>query len=337
MTGPERTAQETTTPRFTPVPRIIVDTSASNATLGPSSEKRPPRPQNAWILYRAWALPKLLEKRPDLKGRPQSILSKLLGDQWARETNDIRMFFERQALKTKEQHARLYPGYVFKPQKKEEKERERYLQKQKKAQVKEASKLRKEIAKALMSHNHLTTAFLSEPVDSTNSSPIPFHFRMSKDQELLTKVTPKRDLGPSPAMSLCPSLCGSPTSSNDGSLPEVVPAPKDASKPTPPSENVCPPVSTPPAPPAVVPQAESSPTLPELDQGPSDSESTSTQTPVATPDNSSVSAPEPTVAQPAANPSDGSFYEFFASTEISAPINVRTSTIHLHFVNPTKF
>ncbi|EJD03148.1 uncharacterized protein FOMMEDRAFT_47847, partial [Fomitiporia mediterranea MF3/22] len=74
-----------------------------------------PRPQNAWILYRAWALSGLLERQPELKGTPQSQLSKILGTQWANESPEVRKHFEHQANLNKERHAQEFPDYVFKP------------------------------------------------------------------------------------------------------------------------------------------------------------------------------------------------------------------------------
>lgn len=240
MPGPERVRRGNKTARHVSVPQIIIDAAKNSPTYTIPDIKKPPRPQNAWILYRAWALPILLERRPDLKGKPQSMLSKILGQQWADETQEIRSRFENEANYTKEQHALRYPGYIFRPQKKEEKERERALYKQRKAHEKEAEKLRKEIAKTMISRNHVTTYFS----ESAFSSGTIFKTMESIPTQVFSPSSSRIELGPSPPMSLCPSLCTSPASSSDGSL-EDVPV-----YPTPltfvfTKENMAPPIPTP--------------------------------------------------------------------------------------------
>ncbi|KAL5528289.1 hypothetical protein ACEPAF_7425 [Sanghuangporus sanghuang] len=191
MTGPERVARSDI--RYNPFTHVVIE--PYNIPSSPKSSKKkddapqPPRPQNAWILYRAWALNDLLERQPELKGTPQSQLSKILGTQWANESPDIRKHFEHQANLNKERHAQEFPDYVFKPQKKEEKERERERKKQEKARDREAAKLRKEVERNMRA-GYLPPFMMSRPTI-----------------EVLQKLAFIKfaDLGPSPPISQCPS------------------------------------------------------------------------------------------------------------------------------------
>ena len=89
----------------------------------------------------------------------------------------------------KEKHAHDFPDYVFKPQKKEEKERERERKKQEKARDREAAKLRKEVEKNMRA-GYLPPFMMSRPT-----------------LEVLQKLAFIKfsDLGPSPPVSQCPS------------------------------------------------------------------------------------------------------------------------------------
>ncbi|KAL5485065.1 hypothetical protein ACEPAI_7707 [Sanghuangporus weigelae] len=221
MTGPERVARSDI--RYSPFTHVVIEPynipSSSKSSKKKDDAPQPPRPQNAWILYRAWALNDLLERQPELKGTPQSQLSKILGTQWANESPEIRKHFEHQANLSKERHAQEFPDYVFKPQKKEEKEREREKKKQEKARDREATKLRKEVEKNMRA-GYLPPFMMSRPTI-----------------EVLQKLAFIKfaDLGPSPPISQCPSpemtnasiddesidvvLQG--TSSSDGDVPTI--------------------------------------------------------------------------------------------------------------------
>lgn len=196
----ERTRQ-TTPERFNPIAHVVLE-PMTGPPVKPSAKQgaQPPRPQNAWILYRAWALSGLLEKQPELKGKPQSQISKLLGQQWANETPDVRKHFEHQANLQKERHAQEYPDYVFKPQKKEEKLRAREVEKKERARQRETEKLRKEIAKALRS-GHIPQSITGIPEGGTGSKT-----HATADSALHNLAVINVDvLGPSPPMSACPS------------------------------------------------------------------------------------------------------------------------------------
>jgi hypothetical protein len=201
MPGAERTRRSNE--RYDPIAHVVLEPltgPAPSRSNTKSTGAQPPRPQNAWILYRAWALGGLLEKQPELKGKPQAQISKILGSQWATETPEIRKHFEHQANLQKERHAQEFPDYVFKPQKKEDKERERETKKKERAKTREAEKLRKEVAKALRS-GHPPQSLTGIPEGGTGVMTF-----ATPDSDLHKfAVYSFDDLGPSPPMSACPS------------------------------------------------------------------------------------------------------------------------------------
>lgn len=138
MTGPERVQRDTRVCHASPLPQIIVSHSRAAGSSSKRPSKQPPRPQNAWILYRQWALASLLQQEPELRGVPQSQLSKRLGAMWRKVNPEVRASFEHQANIMKEQHALEHPDYQFRPVKKSVKEREREERKQEKVRAKEA-------------------------------------------------------------------------------------------------------------------------------------------------------------------------------------------------------
>lgn len=173
------------------MPQIMVTPGASTSlsSSSPSSKasvKQPPRPQNAWILYRQWALTRLLQEEPELKGVPQAQLSKRLGAMWKEADAETRGFFEYEANLRKEQHAVEHPNYVFKPVKRTDKEREREERKREKARTKEAAKLEKQRRRV----SGRGSVSCSDAEDSFGSA-------FGND-------------GPSPPLSACPSRGGTP-------------------------------------------------------------------------------------------------------------------------------
>ncbi|KAJ6558559.1 hypothetical protein DFH09DRAFT_534876 [Mycena vulgaris] len=92
---------------------------------------QPPRPPNAWILYRA-------EKSKDIGRKAQSDVSKEISAMWKAEAPHVRAEYERRADLKKAEHQAMYPEYRFQPVKREEKERLRDLKKKEKEQQKEA-------------------------------------------------------------------------------------------------------------------------------------------------------------------------------------------------------
>lgn len=137
MTGPERVQRDIRL-NHSSLPQIIISHSKAAGSASKRPSKQPPRPQNAWILYRQWALANLLKEEPELQGVPQSQLSKRLGAMWKEVDAQTRSRFEQQANLLKQQHAIEYPDYQFRPVKKSVKQRVREERKHEKARAKEA-------------------------------------------------------------------------------------------------------------------------------------------------------------------------------------------------------
>lgn len=104
-------------------------------TLDMKVEKQPPRPPNAWILYRSEKL-----RDPTLKSEtrlPQADISKMISAMWKSESEDVRARYEYLANVKKNEHEAKYPGYRYQPMKRVDKER-----------MREAKKLEKEKERA---------------------------------------------------------------------------------------------------------------------------------------------------------------------------------------------
>ncbi|KAJ7502787.1 hypothetical protein B0H11DRAFT_1711498 [Mycena galericulata] len=94
---------------------------------------QPPRPPNAWILYRA-------DKSKEIGRKAQSDVSKEISAMWKAESPHVRAEYERRADLRKAEHQAMYPEYRFQPVKKEEKERLKEHKKQEKERRKEAQR-----------------------------------------------------------------------------------------------------------------------------------------------------------------------------------------------------
>ena len=100
---------------------------------------QPPRPPNAWILYRSHKLREL----PPVQGRAQAVVSKLVSDMWKNESESVRLEYERMADQRKAEHQQMYPDYRFQPLKKGEKLKQREKLKQEKQQARSEKKTRR--------------------------------------------------------------------------------------------------------------------------------------------------------------------------------------------------
>lgn len=100
--------------------------------------KGPPRPPNAWILYRSDKLKELEQKAPAGKPRrPQAAISKEISVLWKAESKEVKARYEYLSDLKKAEHQAKYPGYRFQPVKKEEKERLKLEAKKQKAKDRE--------------------------------------------------------------------------------------------------------------------------------------------------------------------------------------------------------
>lgn len=102
---------------------------------------QPPRPPNAWILYRS---DRVREMPPPLPGqlRTQADVSKAISEQWRNESEATRAEYERRAEMKKAEHHAQYPDYRFQPKSKEQKERQRLEKKQEKERQPKISRAR---------------------------------------------------------------------------------------------------------------------------------------------------------------------------------------------------
>ncbi|KAJ7647508.1 hypothetical protein FB45DRAFT_1051980 [Roridomyces roridus] len=103
----------------------------SPSRTSPSNGVKPPRPPNAWILYRSDKSKTVREGR-----MAQGELSKIIAEMWRNEAPEIRAYYERLADQAKIQHLNDNPGYKYKPKTKEQKEQD----KEAKSKEKEAKK-----------------------------------------------------------------------------------------------------------------------------------------------------------------------------------------------------
>ncbi|KAG1727601.1 hypothetical protein EDB19DRAFT_1833027 [Suillus lakei] len=107
-----------------------------------AAQPQPPRPPNAWILYRSDKIKVLPPAAPGQRTRAQADVSKLISDMWRNESEAVKLEYERLADARKAEHQRLYPDYRFQPMKKEEKERLREEKRLQKERAREKKKSR---------------------------------------------------------------------------------------------------------------------------------------------------------------------------------------------------
>ncbi|KAJ7200817.1 hypothetical protein GGX14DRAFT_659531 [Mycena pura] len=94
---------------------------------------QPPRPPNAWILYRA-------EKAKEIGRKALADVSREISAMWKSELPHVRAEYERRADIKKAEHQALYPEYRFQPVKREEKERLREAKRQENEREKETQR-----------------------------------------------------------------------------------------------------------------------------------------------------------------------------------------------------
>ena len=128
------------------VPQNIAMSGVVRNKAASGAGAQPPRPPNAWILYRS---DKLQELPPPPVGQPkptQAEVSKIISAQWRAETDDVRAMYEQRAETAKAEHARLYPNYRFAPMKRADKDRIREEKRQAKEQERAGRRVRARVA-----------------------------------------------------------------------------------------------------------------------------------------------------------------------------------------------
>jgi len=82
--------------------------------------KKPPRPPNAFILYRRAKQPGIVAKN---QGISNNDVSKEIGRMWHDEPPEVRQKFQRMADAAKQEHMKKYPEYRYRPRRPQERKR----------------------------------------------------------------------------------------------------------------------------------------------------------------------------------------------------------------------
>jgi hypothetical protein len=90
---------------LSPPPRRKPTVAQVQATL-------PPRPPNAFILYRRQQQAHLRRTRPGLHLR---LASKLIANWWKMESEEVKAHYKKAAENEKQEHMKKYPGYRYRP------------------------------------------------------------------------------------------------------------------------------------------------------------------------------------------------------------------------------
>ena len=104
---------------------------------------KPPRPPNAWILYRRDQLRRLPRGQ-----MTQADVSQLISKIWREAPEHVHAEYERMAEEEKAEHKRLFPDYRYRPMKKEDKERMKEAKKKSKELERQERNPRRRIHKA---------------------------------------------------------------------------------------------------------------------------------------------------------------------------------------------
>lgn len=82
--------------------------------------KKPPRPPNAFILYRRAKQPTIVAQH---QGITNNEVSKEIGKMWHEEPMEVRLKFQKMAEAAKEEHMKKYPEYRYRPRRPQERKR----------------------------------------------------------------------------------------------------------------------------------------------------------------------------------------------------------------------
>lgn len=92
----------------------------SSPDPGPS---RPPRPPNAWIMFRSDIWKALPPPPPGEAHLPQAVISKIIAKMWQKESPETRAYYEHKSEVQRAEHCARHPDYRFHPTKNAEKKR----------------------------------------------------------------------------------------------------------------------------------------------------------------------------------------------------------------------
>ncbi|KAI0900311.1 hypothetical protein F4806DRAFT_504180 [Annulohypoxylon nitens] len=111
--------EEANQPRIQDLRLYTPNTATSNASEGPreliclcTKAPKVPRPRNAFILYRQHYQGQVAARHPGL-ANPE--ISKLIGEQWREQPEEVKNNWKRLAEEEKIRHQRQYPDYRYQP------------------------------------------------------------------------------------------------------------------------------------------------------------------------------------------------------------------------------
>ena len=138
--SPPSSSPTPVTPSMVSLPHHLLMSGVAKNKAGAGA--KPPRPPNAWIIYRS---DKLQSLPPPPLGQPkptQAEVSKIISAQWRAESEDVRALYDQRAETAKAEHARMYPDYRFAPMKRADRDRIREEKRQAKEQERAGRKVR---------------------------------------------------------------------------------------------------------------------------------------------------------------------------------------------------
>jgi hypothetical protein len=96
------------------------DANNANANKASNKAKKPPRPPNAFILYRRAKQPAIVAKNVGISNND---VSKEIGKMWHEEPVEIKLKYQKMAEAAKEEHTKKYPEYRYRPRRPQERKR----------------------------------------------------------------------------------------------------------------------------------------------------------------------------------------------------------------------
>nr|CAG8567821.1 9671_t:CDS:2 [Entrophospora candida] len=102
------------------VSRMLPDTDVRLPSYALPCAKKPPRPPNAFILYRRAKQPAIVAKNVGISNND---VSKEIGKMWHEEPVEIRLKYQKMAEAAKEEHTKKYPEYRYRPRRPQERKR----------------------------------------------------------------------------------------------------------------------------------------------------------------------------------------------------------------------
>ncbi|KAK9710846.1 hypothetical protein K7432_008196 [Basidiobolus ranarum] len=103
-------------PSTSPTQTDCETTMSLSTKKSPHSPKRIPRPNNSFMTYRKDKQKSNLDAHPGINNKE---VSKIVGEMWRNESEDIKEFYRKKAEQGKRDHALKYPGYKYTPRKRQ--------------------------------------------------------------------------------------------------------------------------------------------------------------------------------------------------------------------------